>query len=72
MFEFTMTAADGTVVSVPEDHLSGMTLENPGYCVECGAERGGCEPDARGYECEACGKAAVYGAEELLLMGRIS
>ena len=70
MFELRLIS--GTTVSVPEDHLTGMTLENPGYCVECGAERGGCEPDARGYECEACGKAAVYGAEELLLMGRIS
>jgi hypothetical protein len=26
----------------------------------------GVEPDARNYECEACGERAVYGAQELL------
>jgi predicted RNA-binding Zn-ribbon protein involved in translation (DUF1610 family) len=44
-----------------------MTLDNPGICVSCGNEQGGVEPDARRYECEACGDHAVYGAEELLL-----
>ena len=43
------------------------TLDNPGFCLECGAEVDGCEPDARGYECECCGARAVYGAEELLI-----
>ena len=42
------------------------TLENPGFCLACGAEADGCEPDARGYECEVCGAHEVYGAEELL------
>lgn len=41
-------------------------LDNPGFCVACGAEQDGCEPDARGYECEACGEAKVYGAQEFL------
>lgn len=45
------------------------TLDNPGFCVYCGEEQDGCEPDARGYECESCGKRGVYGAEELILMG---
>ena len=40
--------------------------DNPGFCIECGAEVDGVEPDARGYDCEACGAAAVYGAEELI------
>lgn len=45
--------------------------DNPGLCTACGAEVDGCEPDARGYDCEACGEAGtVYGAEELLLAGR--
>jgi predicted RNA-binding Zn-ribbon protein involved in translation (DUF1610 family) len=44
-----------------------MTLDNPGLCVTCGNEQAGVEPDARKYECEACGEPAVYGAEELLL-----
>jgi hypothetical protein len=41
-------------------------LDNPGFCIECGGEQDGCEPDARKYVCEACGKRAVYGAEEIL------
>jgi hypothetical protein len=44
-----------------------MTLDNPGFCISCGNEQGGCEPDARAYICEACGSATVYGCEELLL-----
>lgn len=43
--------------------------DNIGFCTACGAEQGNCEPDARRYECEECGKKTVYGAEELLLMG---
>ena len=43
------------------------TLDNPGFCISCGLEQGGCEPDARQYECESCGEDCVYGAEELLL-----
>ena len=39
-----------------------------GFCVKCGADAYGVEPDARGYACEECGAPAVYGAEELLLM----
>ena len=42
------------------------SLDNPGFCLKCGAEAEGVEPDARAYECEACGEKAVYGAEELL------
>jgi hypothetical protein len=42
-------------------------LDNPGFCLACGAEVDGVEPDARGYECEVCGARKVYGAEELLL-----
>jgi hypothetical protein len=40
--------------------------DNPGFCIECGAEVDGVEPDARGYTCDECGAAAVYGACELL------
>ena len=41
--------------------------EDIGFCVACGNEQDGCEPDARNYECEGCGAKAVYGAEELLM-----
>ncbi len=43
------------------------TLDNPGFCLVCGHENGGCEPDARDYECEACGEMAVMGADDLLM-----
>ena len=39
-----------------------------GLCVSCGSEQYGCEPDARNYECESCGKHSVYGAEEIVIM----
>jgi len=42
-----------------------------GFCVECGAWRDCCEPDAREYDCEECGSMAVYGAEELIVMGLV-
>ena len=43
------------------------SLDNPGFCIACGEEAEGVEPDARRYECECCGAMAVYGAEELAL-----
>lgn len=43
------------------------SLDNPGICLSCGFEQDGCEPDAREYECEACGDPQVFGAEELLM-----
>jgi hypothetical protein len=38
-----------------------------GFCLACGTEAFGVEPDARRYECESCGEPKVYGAEEILL-----
>jgi hypothetical protein len=43
------------------------SLDNPGFCIICGEDAEGVEPDARRYECESCGKRGVYGAEELLI-----
>ena len=43
------------------------SLDNPGFCICCGTEVEGVEPDARKYECESCGFPGVYGAEELLI-----
>jgi hypothetical protein len=39
---------------------------NPGFCIACGADQDGCEPDAREYICTDCNEPQVYGAEELL------
>lgn len=60
--------------SITEDRLFDAvkremtTLDNPGFCLACGNEQGGCEPDAREYECEACGEKQVYGAAELFTL----
>lgn len=42
-------------------------LDNPGFCIACGAEADNCEPDARRYPCDQCDENEVYGAEELLM-----
>ena len=53
-----------------EEIEEAMDLQG-GYCLACGAYRDCCEPDARKYDCADCGLNQVYGAEELVLMGRV-
>jgi hypothetical protein len=53
------------IVEAVERHNT--TLDNPGFCLACGADADGCEPDMERGECEACGEEAVYGADELLI-----
>jgi hypothetical protein len=43
------------------------TLDDPGFCLACGADADGVEPDAEQYICESCGEPAVYGAAEILI-----
>jgi hypothetical protein len=43
-------------------------LDNPGFCIACGEDADGCEPDASNYKCDVCGADEVYGAAELLLI----
>lgn len=43
------------------------TLDNPGFCLVCGIEAEGCEPDAHNYEYESCGAKQVFGVEELVM-----
>lgn len=38
-----------------------------GFCVACGTEHYGVEPDARNLPCQECGNCKVYGAEDLLI-----
>jgi len=40
-----------------------------GFCIACGEEQDGCEPDAANYECECCGERQVFGAAEIALRG---
>ena len=57
---------ENRIVEACERHMT--SLDDPGFCLACGNEQGGCEPDARRYRCEACGEFQVYGAEELAMM----
>jgi hypothetical protein len=44
------------------------SLDNPGFCILCGVDHEGVDPDTRGAECESCGaENGVYGAEDLLV-----
>ncbi len=43
------------------------SLDSPGFCLACGADAEGVEPDAVEYVCEACGEPKVYGCDELLI-----
>ena len=47
---------------------SEICLDNPGFCLACGEDAEGCEPDAQNYECECCGRPSVFGAEQIALM----
>jgi hypothetical protein len=42
--------------------------EYAGFCLACGSQADGVEPDAERYRCEACGAHLVYGAEQILIM----
>ena len=45
--------------------------EYKGFCINCGATRGECEPDARQYPCPRCKQNKVYAYEELMALGLI-
>jgi hypothetical protein len=53
------------ILDAVERHAT--TLDDPGFCLSCGNEAHGVEPDARRYLCEHCNARQVYGADELLL-----
>ena len=56
------------VVKAAEEEMFGPAVTNPGFCLDCGEEQEGCEPDAEGYECESCEAPKVYGAATLAMM----
>ena len=58
-------------IHVSEADYADLTENYGGFCIECGDQAYGVEPDARRYRCESCGARAVYGAEELLIRGAI-
>ena len=61
-----MTLPDGLTLDVIME--AAQDDDNSGFCLGCGEQAFGVEPDARAYECESCGARRVYGAEELLIM----
>lgn len=46
------------------------SLEYLGYCTQCGSEHDRIEPDTSKEKCEECGTPTLYGAEQLIIMGR--
>lgn len=59
----------GATVYIVELGETESMPDNEGACIACGEFAYGVEPDARRYECEACGECKVYGIEELLVIG---
>lgn len=56
-------------IQISEAEYADLSENYGGFCVECGDQVYGVEPDARRYRCESCGARAVFGIEELLLQG---
>ena len=42
------------VLQAAEEQMFGT--EDVGFCIKCGHEQDGCEPDAERYRCEECGE----------------
>jgi hypothetical protein len=59
------------VMTADELQDSLWSMDSLGWCLECGTETDGVEPDARNYRCDECGMLQVYGMEELLMMSLI-
>lgn len=51
------------------EEIEAMDADQGGFCVACGAEAYGVEPDARRYRCEVCDHLTVFGASEIALRG---
>ena len=58
--------SDAQLLSALE--ASELSLDNPGFCLACGEQADGCEPDARDYTCECCDEPCVFGAAEIALI----
>lgn len=63
--------SDYAPIKISEADYADCQESSQGICLSCHAYKDCCEPDARQYECDECGEHQVYGAEELLIMGKI-
>jgi hypothetical protein len=55
------------MITLDEVMAAVVSDDNIGFCIACGAEHYGVEPDACEYPCESCNAPKVFGAQELLL-----
>ena len=55
--------------SITSETVTEGIEQDIGFCIRCGAETDGVEPDAHDRRCDECGELAVYGAEELVIAG---
>jgi hypothetical protein len=64
---------DGYRAVLSEEEMRHIVFDGDyiGFCLECGADCEGIEPDARKYHCQECHANRVYGIEELMLMGKV-
>jgi hypothetical protein len=46
-------------------------MSGAGWCLACGRDTDGVEPDARKYTCDSCGEKKVYGIPELVMMNLV-
>ena len=66
-----MTTTRQPVARMTESDYRELSESYIGICKSCGEHRDMCEPDARNYPCECCGKNAVDGLEWLMVGGQI-
>lgn len=45
-----------------------LSSDELGFCINCGSETDGVEPDAEQYRCSECSTNGVYGADQLILL----
>jgi Zn finger protein HypA/HybF involved in hydrogenase expression len=69
--EYTTRTGKKQFMPVIRNTASLMTMDTTGWCLACGHEVDGIEPDARKVMCEDCHQPKVYGLEELVLMNLV-
>ena len=54
------------VLNAAKDSMFGMGTT--GFCLACGSDQEGCEPDMESGKCETCEERKVMGAANLMIM----
>jgi len=58
-------------IKLTEDTYRMLDSDSMGVCRACLTPMCECEPDAKKYKCDGCGEKAVYGAQELMMLGAL-